>query len=74
MVDDEPDMSPRSPLAELLVHLREAVYGLSQVADVFASEMPQESLTSTGYETLQAGALRARQAVEQMHEWHQKYS
>ena len=75
MVEDESGpVVPRSPLAELLVQLREAVYGLSQVADVFARETPAGNLTATGYETLQAGALRARQAVAQLDEWHQKYS
>jgi hypothetical protein len=57
----------------LLVQLREAVYGLSQVADVFANETPRETLSPSGYDALQAGAMRARKAVEQLDEWHQKY-
>jgi hypothetical protein len=71
--DDSGQVVPRSPLAELLVQLREAVYGLSQVADVYASETPREALSAAGYDALQAGAARATKAVAQLDEWHQKY-
>jgi hypothetical protein len=74
VADESEDILPRSPLAELLVHLREAVYGLSQVADVYARETPEGSLTAAGYEALQSGSARARQAVEHLDEWHRNYS
>ena len=36
-VDETEDALTRSPLAELLVYLREAIYGLSEVVEVCAT-------------------------------------
>ena len=73
-VDETEDALTRSPLAELLVYLREAIYGLSEVVEVCAREVPRESLSGPSYEQLQTGAVRARQAVDQLAQWQSRYS